>query len=185
MSLLGKEASLNSLRVFETSARHLSFTAAARELRSTQSAVSQQIRNLEEQLGFALFERIYRGIKLTKAGHELFAGVQGGEMIDRTIDRLKHQNNHLHVTILADFSFAAYWLMFACHVFAKNSRASMCGSLPIKGFSIGETRKPTLPSCFVMISPSLNQISIIKLSCCFAKKPFRSVAPGFFNSMAP
>ncbi|MFC3286093.1 choline sulfate utilization transcriptional regulator [Litchfieldella rifensis] len=112
MSWMARAASPNSLRVFEAAARHLSFTAAARELRSTQSAVSQQIRTLEENLGLPLFERIYRGVQLTEAGQTLFVGVQEGfATIDRTIDRLQHRHRHPHVNILTDFSFAAYWLM--------------------------------------------------------------------------
>lgn len=112
MSWIARAASPNSLRVFEVAARHLSFTAAARELRSTQSAVSQQIRTLEENLGLPLFERIYRGVKLTEAGHALFVSVQEGfGTIDRTIERLQHKHRHPHVNILTDFSFAAYWLM--------------------------------------------------------------------------
>lgn len=112
MSWMARSASLNGLRVFETAARHLSFTAAARELRSTQSAVSQQVRALEEQLGLPLFERIYRGVKLTEAGHALFVSVQESFAgIDRTIERLQHRHRHPHVNILTDFSFAAYWLM--------------------------------------------------------------------------
>ncbi|WP_198650069.1 LysR substrate-binding domain-containing protein [Zobellella maritima] len=102
----------NSLRVFETAARQLSFTAAAKELRSTQSAVSQQIRTLEEQLGLPLFERVYRGVRLTEAGQALFVSVQEGfATIERTLDRLQHQHRHPRVNILTDFSFAAYWLM--------------------------------------------------------------------------
>lgn len=109
---IGGRASPNGLRVFEAAARHLSFTAAARELRSTQSAISQQVRALEEQLGMPLFERIYRGVRLTEAGQALFAGVQEGfAIIDGTIDRLQHRYRHPHVNILTDFSFAAYWLM--------------------------------------------------------------------------
>lgn len=112
MSWIARAASPNSLRVFEAAARHLSFTAAARELRSTQSAVSQQVRSLEEQLGLPLFERIYRGVRLTEAGQALFVSVQEGfATIDRTIDRLQHKHRHPHVNILTDFSFAAYWLM--------------------------------------------------------------------------
>ncbi len=112
MSWIGRTASPNGLRVFEAAARHLSFTAAARELRSTQSAVSQQVRSLEEQLGLLLFERIYRGVRLTEAGQALFVSVQEGfATIDRTIDRLQHRHRHPHVNILTDFSFAAYWLM--------------------------------------------------------------------------
>lgn len=112
MSWIARAASPNALRVFEAAARHLSFTAAAQELRSTQSAVSQQIRALEERLALPLFERVYRGVKLTEEGHALFVSVQEGfATIDRTIDRLQRRQRHPHVNILTDFSFAAYWLM--------------------------------------------------------------------------
>ena len=48
---------LNALRAFEAAARHLSFTRAAEELHVTQSAVSQQLRSLEEKYGAILIER--------------------------------------------------------------------------------------------------------------------------------
>lgn len=64
--------SLDVLRVFEVAARQRSFTAAAVELGTTQPAVSQQIKRLEEQLGARLFDRIYRGIELTEAGVLLY-----------------------------------------------------------------------------------------------------------------
>lgn len=57
-----------ALRVFEAAARHLSFTAAAEELFLTQSAVSKQIRSLEESVGVTLFVRINRGLVLTELG---------------------------------------------------------------------------------------------------------------------
>ncbi|GAA0618946.1 choline sulfate utilization transcriptional regulator [Halomonas beimenensis] len=102
----------NGLRVFESAARHLSFTAAAQELRSTQSAVSQQVRGLEEQLGLRLFDRVYRGVRLTEPGQALFASVQEGfATIDRTIDRLQQRHRNPRLTILTDFSMASYWLL--------------------------------------------------------------------------
>ncbi len=58
--------SLNGLRAFEAAARHLSFTLAAAELNVTQTAISHQIRRLEEQLGIRLFERRNRGLALTR-----------------------------------------------------------------------------------------------------------------------
>jgi len=61
--------SLNALRAFEAAARHLSFTKAATELYLTQSAVSQQIRAMEDYLGVLLFERIKQRLVLTKAGN--------------------------------------------------------------------------------------------------------------------
>jgi putative choline sulfate-utilization transcription factor len=112
MSLTSKRISPNSLRVFESAARHLNFTASARELRSTQSAVSQQVRALEEQLGLKLFERVYRGVQLTEPGQALFASVQEGfATIEKTLDRLLQQHRNPQLNILTDFSLATYWLL--------------------------------------------------------------------------
>lgn len=60
--------SLNALRTFEAAARQRSFKLAAKELHVTQSAVSRQIRNLEDRLGVRLFERLNRRVRLTIAG---------------------------------------------------------------------------------------------------------------------
>lgn len=56
------------LRAFEAAARHNSFAAAAGELNMTSAAVSHQIRSLEKKLGFGLFERLPRGVRLTDMG---------------------------------------------------------------------------------------------------------------------
>ena len=63
--------SLDLLKGFEAAARHLSFTHAAQELSLTQSAVSREIKTLEDQLGEPLFHRINRGLRLTDAGQVL------------------------------------------------------------------------------------------------------------------
>lgn len=63
---------LNSLRMFEAAARHESFVSAAHELHVTHGAVSRQIRQLEEQLQVALFERRNRAVFLTPQGTILF-----------------------------------------------------------------------------------------------------------------
>lgn len=68
--------SLNLLRTFEVAGRHLSFTLAGQELCITTSAVSQQIRALEEQLGVALFERQTRGLALSQVGGRYWQEVQ-------------------------------------------------------------------------------------------------------------
>lgn len=60
------------LRVFESVARHGSFTRAAEELHLTQPAVSMQIKQLEENLGIALFEHLGKKIFLTDAGNEFY-----------------------------------------------------------------------------------------------------------------
>ena len=59
---------LNLLRAFEAAARHRSFTTAADELSLTPAAISQQVRALENNLGFLLFERLPRGVALTHMG---------------------------------------------------------------------------------------------------------------------
>jgi len=66
-----RNVSLRQLRVFEATARHLSFTKAARELHLTQPAVSMQVKELEQGCQIPLFERAGRGIRLTEAGEEL------------------------------------------------------------------------------------------------------------------
>lgn len=68
--MTSKLPSMIGLRTFEAAARHLSFTRAAIELNLTQSAISHQIRNLEELIGFQLFERIGNEIRLTETGKE-------------------------------------------------------------------------------------------------------------------
>ncbi len=68
--------SLNGLRAFETAARHLSFTAAAAELNVTQTAISHQIRRLEEELGIKLFVRQNRSLTLTPVAREYLPGIR-------------------------------------------------------------------------------------------------------------
>lgn len=112
--------SLDLLRAFEAAARHRSFTAAAVELGTTQPAVSQQIKRLEEQLAARLFDRIYRGIELTEAGTILFEQVQLGlQNIDAGLSAISAQHQHEVLQVATDFAFAAYWLMPRLHRFHK------------------------------------------------------------------
>ena len=67
---------LETLRVFEVACRHGSYSEAARELHVTHSAVSQRIRQLEEELGLTLFERQGNRMVPTSSGLRLQAGVK-------------------------------------------------------------------------------------------------------------
>ena len=69
---------LDLIQGFEAAARNLSFTKAAEELFITQSAVSRQIRGLEEHLGIALFERRHRALALTEEGRALYSARSAG-----------------------------------------------------------------------------------------------------------
>ncbi|NVL30116.1 LysR family transcriptional regulator, partial [Pseudomonas syringae pv. actinidiae] len=114
------DMSLDLLRAFEVAARLRSFTAAAIELGTTQPAVSQQIKRLEEQLATRLFDRIYRGIELTEAGEILFSHVQAGlQSIDSGLIAITEQHQHEVLQVATDFAFAAYWLMPRLHRFHK------------------------------------------------------------------
>lgn len=66
-----KNATLRQLKVFETVARHASFSRAAEELHLTQPAISTQVKTLEEHVGLPLFEQLGKKIYLTPAGAEL------------------------------------------------------------------------------------------------------------------
>ena len=59
---------LKALPAFEEAARHLSFSAAARELNLTHGAISRQMKSLETHLGVRLFRRLNRRVELTEAG---------------------------------------------------------------------------------------------------------------------
>jgi LysR family transcriptional regulator of beta-lactamase len=103
---------LNALRAFEVSARHLSFTRAARELNVTQAAVSQQVRLLEERLGVALFRRLPRGLGLTDEGRALLPVL--GDAFGRIGSVLKQfDGGHFHevLTVGVVGTFAVGWLI--------------------------------------------------------------------------
>ncbi len=101
---------LGALRCFEAAGRLLSFTKAAESLSLTQSAVSQQIRHLEDRLGYLLFVRQPRSLKLTPKGEALFeTTTRALHDIQQTIQRLGLPNAPLQVNCLP--SFALQWLM--------------------------------------------------------------------------
>ena len=66
-----KSATFRQVKVFETVARHLSYSRAAQELRMSQPGVSAHIKQLEGHAGLPLFEQLGRKIYLTPAGHEM------------------------------------------------------------------------------------------------------------------
>ena len=111
--------SLNTLRVFEAAARYLSFTHAATELNVTQSAVSRQIRQLEDNLGFSLFNRLHRALELTSEGRELsmLLSRQFGEL-NRAIYQLAPSLKG-ELKIKVETSLAARWLAPRLHKFRK------------------------------------------------------------------
>jgi LysR family transcriptional regulator, glycine cleavage system transcriptional activator len=113
--------SLDRFRTFEVAARHLSFTKAAQELFVTQAAVSQQIRQLEDQLGFKLFHRLTRKLALTEEGAKLAHTTREAlNSIYRTIDDIKQDAETGSITISTIPSFAVLWLIPRLGQFRKS-----------------------------------------------------------------
>jgi LysR family glycine cleavage system transcriptional activator len=110
--MLTRLPSLDLLRGFEAAARHLSFTKAAQELHVTQSAVSRQIKTIEEQLGVTLFRRLNRALLLTEEGQTLARAVSGALAgIEQAVARLSTFVEDRPITVTTSVSFAALWLV--------------------------------------------------------------------------
>ena len=103
---------LAALRAFEAAARHLSFTRAADELHVTQTAISHQIRGLEERLGVRLFRRLPRGLVLTDEAQRYLPAVRDAfaRLEAATAELLaRRTGGPLTASVLP--SFAAKWLV--------------------------------------------------------------------------
>ena len=101
--------SLDLLRGFRAAARHLSFTRAADELFVTQSAISREVKTLEDQIGQPLFQRAHRSLQLTRAGKELYQVADAAlAQIDAAAERLTGSGRTLSVTTTN--ALASLWL---------------------------------------------------------------------------
>jgi LysR family glycine cleavage system transcriptional activator len=108
----GRLPSLNGLRAFEAAARHLSFTQAASELNVTQTAISHQIKRLEEELGVRLFVRQNRALSLTPKAREYLPGIRAAfNDLRLATDRLLRQDDDHVLTVSTLASLAAKWLL--------------------------------------------------------------------------
>lgn len=103
---------LNSLRAFEAAARHLSFKEAADELAVTPTAVSHQIKVLEEFVGLPLFRRLTRALELTTEGAAMLPRVQEGfASLAAAIEATRRKETGGIVSVCAPPNFATRWLV--------------------------------------------------------------------------
>lgn len=101
-----------ALAGFEAAARLSSFSLAADELNMTQSAISHQVRALEEHLGQPLFKRLNRRVELTDAGHDFHETVADAlETLRLGVRRLGFYSKPGSVVLAMPPSFAAGWYM--------------------------------------------------------------------------
>jgi LysR family glycine cleavage system transcriptional activator len=109
---------MTSLRAFEAAARHLSFTRAATELNLTQTAISHQIRNLEELLGTKLFVRNGNAVTLTEVANGYLQSVRGALVeISAATDRAADRNDENVLTLQCLGTFAVKRLLPVLHLF--------------------------------------------------------------------
>lgn len=100
-----------TLRAFEVATRHTTFTAAAAELCITQSAVSHQLKNLEEIWGLPLFQR-GKTLSLTPAGAALAPLVREFfSKLETTLADLREQKGRVRLRVNTTYSFALKWLL--------------------------------------------------------------------------
>lgn len=103
---------LAALRAFEAAARHRSFKLAAGELGVTPTAISHQVKALEDHLGVPLFERRIRHVTLTPAAELLFPVLRTGfDDFAEAIERLDTARRRPVVKISATTAFTAKWLL--------------------------------------------------------------------------
>ncbi|UXZ23800.1 LysR family transcriptional regulator [Pseudomonas sp. YeP6b] len=102
---------MQTMEAFAAAATYLSFTKAGVELNLSQSAVSRQVKQLEDRIGVPLFLRRHKVLELTKAGQILLEGV------GRSIDELRRSIDAIHsilsptITISASTAIASFWLL--------------------------------------------------------------------------
>lgn len=103
---------LTLLMAFEAAARLHSFTAAAQELGSTQSAISQHVKRLEVEIGSPLFQRTHRGVQLTRAGDQLYTPVaQGLTQLLKGVQQTRKQAHHDVINVATDYALGSYWIL--------------------------------------------------------------------------
>ncbi|WP_417598227.1 LysR substrate-binding domain-containing protein [Pararhodobacter oceanensis] len=101
---------LNGLRAFDVAGRFLNFRAAADELRVTQGAIAQQVRQLEAHLGVPLFERLPKGLAFTAAGRSYHAGIASAfDALRNATEQLRPEPGKVLISVTP--TFAAKWLI--------------------------------------------------------------------------
>jgi LysR family transcriptional regulator, glycine cleavage system transcriptional activator len=131
---------LVELRAFEAAARHLSFKSAAHELFITPTAISHQIRLLEQHCGQPLFRR--RPLALTWAGEALFAVVHDGlQRFSDTLGNLREGVAAGRLRVTATNAFAALWIVPRLPLWRKSFprlRLDLVGTDSVLNLKAGE-----------------------------------------------
>jgi len=135
---------LNALRAFEVAARHLSFTHAADELNVTQTAVSMQVKNLEDRMGVTLFRRLPRGLALTDEGLALLPVLaESFERISTVLGQFENGRLREVLTVGVVGTFAVGWLMPIASIWPVKGSITPSASVTVLGMA------PMLSTCLL------------------------------------
>lgn len=103
---------LNALRAFEAAARNKSFKLAAEELCVSHSAISHQIRRIEEYLSVSLFHRVSRGVQLTRSGRSYYPSLREAfDLMHEATDVVLAPRAQGPLTLQVYSTFAVRWLV--------------------------------------------------------------------------
>ena len=112
--------SLTNLRAFEAVARLLGFGAAAEELHLTQSAISRQIKSLEDELGASLFVRGTRSVQVSPDGQILLRAVEPWlAKLDTSVQQIRRSRSRRRVSVATFASFGSLWLLPRIEAFQR------------------------------------------------------------------
>lgn len=154
--------SLNAVRVFEVAARNGSLKLAGAELSVTPSAVSHQIKSLEEALGVVLFERRNNAIVISEAGQQFLEDVAPAlANIQRAAQALRRSASE--VVVRASVSLAVRWLIPRLEDFKKR--------YPLIRIRLETTRDPK-----VLLTPDVD------LAIAYHRVPDRTKAGASWNA---
>lgn len=157
---------LNALRAFEASARHLNMSRAAIELCVSQTALSHQIRNLEERLGVTLFRRLPRGLSLTDEGTALQRSVgpafdDMSAALDRFADGRFYEQ--LDIGVVTTFAVGLLFPHLAgfeerhpevgLRIFTNNNRVDIAGEGLAFAIRFGDGQWPGLDAVPILDAP--------------------------------
>ena len=108
---MARPVNMNAILYFEAVARHSRVNLAAEELMVSPSAVSQQVKSLEEQLGVLLFRRVKRGLVLTEEGERFYGSANKALGLLRDAqDRAQRTRESRRLVIRVAASFGVRWL---------------------------------------------------------------------------
>jgi len=156
---------LTALRAFEAAARHLSFKQAAAELSLTPTAISYQIRQLEDRFGVQLFVRGTRRVDLTPAGQALFPALRDGfDSIERAVQTLDPKKRQRTLVLSTTVAFASRWLLpklamlatsqpgIALHLHTSDQPVDLAGGAAQLAVRYGQGHYPRLKSALLLSS---------------------------------